>query len=75
MIRYKTFIGHRDYNEESDKKISDFLETISIEGHTFISLNTVTSGQYHNNFRTEIVYRENITRKVLIEKESNVENN
>lgn len=78
MIKYKViskYVGQpssagetyecREYN----KKIASFLEIINAEGHTFISLNTITMGS-GIFLRTEIVYRENQTRMVIVEKTS-----
>lgn len=54
-----------------DKDIQYFIEQISEEGHTFVSINQVAYGRLkglNNRIRTIIVYFENLTRKVIIEK-------
>ncbi len=74
MIKYKYFssyIGNSSVAEERyNKAIQSFVESISIEGHVFISVNTISHGKDTNNLRTEIVYRETITRTVILEKTS-----
>lgn len=59
--------------EKHDKETNDFIEKISNEGHTFISLNQVAYGRFEstNRIRTIIVYQENSTRKVITEKNGN----
>ena len=54
-------------NEYNDK-IKKFIEKLSIDGHTFISSNTIAFGHEMRYFRNEIIYRENITREVIFEK-------
>lgn len=56
--------------EEYDQDIQNFINFITSEGHTFISINTVSFGRFENanRIRTTITYREEIKRKVLIEK-------
>ena len=74
MIKYHTiseYIGtSSDALTSFDKKVKTFVENISIEGHTLISCNTIAHGQYLNRMRAEIIYRENQTRKVIVEKSS-----
>ncbi len=52
-----------------DKQLNDFIESISTEGHTFVSINQVAYGRFDkpNRIRTIVIYFENLTRKVLIE--------
>ena len=71
MIKHKAFYTHIDVRDKHDADIQNFLDDISKEGHTFISINTIAYGKYSdtlNNLRTEIAYKENQTRKVIIEK-------
>jgi hypothetical protein len=53
-----------------DKEIDDFIQNLSINGHTFVSIDSVGYGRYEssNRVRTIIVYLENQTRKVIVEK-------
>lgn len=71
MLKHKTFYGHELRTREHDDGIQKFLDTLSENGHTFISINTISYGTdkgYTDKFRTEIAYRENPTRKVILEK-------
>lgn len=52
-----------------DKKIQQKLNDLCEDGHSFISINTVSLGGTNRNLRTEIAYKENQTRKVIIEKQ------
>jgi len=52
-----------------DKKIQQKLNDLCEDGHSFISINTVSLGGANRNLRTEIAYKENQTRKVIIEKQ------
>jgi hypothetical protein len=74
MIKYHTiskYIGTTTNNLEAyNKEVKEFIENISIEGHTFVSCVTISHGQDMNRLRTEIIYRENQTRKVIVEKAS-----
>lgn len=54
---------------EHNKEIELFLQQISISESTFISLNTISISE-RGLIRTEIVYRENPSRKVIVEKEN-----
>jgi hypothetical protein len=56
--------------ERHDVEINKFIEVISEEGHTFITLSQVGYGRYEpcNRLRTIIVYNENQKRKVIVEK-------
>jgi hypothetical protein len=56
--------------DEYNKKVKNFIETLSVDGHTFISSNTVVYGDSMRYFRNEIIYRENPTREVIFEKTS-----
>jgi hypothetical protein len=87
MIRSKifnfvayTYEGHVDLHEKfekhkdaHDKEISDFIELLSNEGHTFVNMNSVAYGRFEptNRVRTIIIYIENPTRKVCFEKIKN----
>lgn len=55
---------------QHEKLISDFIESLSKNGHTFISIDSVSYGrwEYNNRVRTIIVYLENPSRKVIFEK-------
>jgi len=66
-VGLRKFLLARD---KHDKEITDFVESLSKEGHTFINMNSVGYGRYDpaNRIRTIIVYFENLTRKVLVEK-------
>lgn len=63
------FFFKRDAHE---KEISNFIENLSKEGHTFVSIDSVSYGRFepNNRIRTIIVYIENPTRKVIVEKKS-----
>lgn len=71
MLKYNTFYNNESNRRRHDESIEKFLEVLSNDGHTLISINTISFGEYKNVvdiFRTEIVYRENCTRKVIMEK-------
>lgn len=53
-----------------DKAINEFIEQMSKYGHTFINMNSVAYGRFGetNRIRTIIIYLENPTRKVIVEK-------
>jgi hypothetical protein len=74
MIKYKTFSKYTsdstDAIESYNKEIKDFITEIDMQGHTFISINTIAHGSNLNRLRTEIIYRDNETRKVIMEKTS-----
>jgi hypothetical protein len=59
--------------DEHEKQISYFIEYLADEGHTFLNMNSVAYGRFEetNRVRTIIVYIENPTRKVLVEKTKN----
>lgn len=68
MAKIKTFYGNEDYSMKFDLEVSNFLDELEKNGHTFISLNTIAFGKYSgyvNSFRTEILYQENQTRTVI----------
>jgi hypothetical protein len=75
MIKRKVFYGSV-YNgavrELFDKEVDVFIEEISKEECVIISYNTFSYNPQGNNgshsIRTEIIYKEIPTRKVLIEK-------
>jgi len=87
MIRSKIFnffasqhSGHANHTinfeldrSKHDKEISDFIEFLSNEGHTFVNMNSVAYGRFEptNRVRTIIIYIENPTRKVCFEKINN----
>jgi hypothetical protein len=51
------------------KQINQFLSEIDKEGHTFISIQTLTIPDSDEiKIITEVLYRENPTRKVITEK-------
>lgn len=61
---------------EYDKKIQSFIDKICSDGHMFISINTTSLGMAHKsgeNLRTQVTYKENYTRKVILEKNKNSE--
>jgi len=78
MIKIKTihFLAHEDDSKyvaaikEHEDEIQKFFILIESEGHTFISMNEVSYGRFKNNNRTKttILYRENLVRKVIVEK-------
>jgi len=73
MVKYKTFfnyIGREEECKKHDESIKLFIEKLSTEGHTIISVNTIGLGSSLSYARTEILFRENITRKVITEKEA-----
>lgn len=51
-----------------DESVKNFIKKLSEEGHAVISVNTQTLGSGHNYLRTEVLYRECITREVILEK-------
>lgn len=57
---------------EYEQSIEKFLNEIIEENHTLISINEVSYGQNgqttNNRLKTTITYKENQTRKVLVEK-------
>ena len=61
------FLKDRD---EHDKEINEFIAQLSNDGHTFIGMNSVAYGRFQqsNRIRTIIVYIENSTRQVIVEK-------
>ncbi len=72
MIKYKAisnYVGESTHTLTShNREVGDFIEKINLNGHTFISCNTIAHGANMGILRTEIVYRENITREVIFEK-------
>jgi hypothetical protein len=72
MVNYKTFYLF-DFKSDSDlvshdDKIKSFIKEISEDGHTFLNVNTTSLGGVNRSLRTEITYKENHTRKVIVEK-------
>lgn len=57
-----------DHIDEHDDEVATEIDKINEEGNSIISMNTKFFGKYMNWARTEIIYRENQTRKVLVEK-------
>lgn len=70
MIKCEIFSEYIGDVNAYNEKVKTFVNNISIQGHTFISINTIAYGQNLNRLRTEIIYRENQTRKVIFEKTS-----
>lgn len=75
MIKNQTFYTKiYSYNSERepleyDKKIQKFIDSLDEEGHTFLSINTISFGvDRPNGIRTQITYRENEKRNVITEK-------
>ena len=71
MAKCKILYGHAFDKERIDLEIEKFLHELEINGHTFLHMNTISFGgnkSYIDEFRTEIIYQENNTRKVIIEK-------
>ena len=55
--------------KQFDKKIQKKLDDLYEEGHLFVSISTASLGGSDRNLRTEIAYKENQTRKVIVEKQ------
>jgi hypothetical protein len=71
MIKYKVFYTHIDDRLTHDDSIRTFIDELCNVGHTFMTVNTVLysgSNGHLNRFRTEIIYRENQKRTVIVEK-------
>ena len=70
MVKYKTFYSSDIHYDAHDSKVKLFLEELEEHGHTFLKLNTDSFGTstHVDKFRTEIIYLENPTRKVIFEK-------
>lgn len=75
MIKHKSIISSfenlSETNSRQQVKIDAFLEMLNEEGHTFISIQTISTPETNKNYaglRTEIIYRDNCTRKVITEK-------
>jgi hypothetical protein len=69
MIKYQTIATYCPGGcNDHDFKVKSFIEGISEKGYTFISVNSIAYGEHRNRIRTEIIYRENQTRKVIVEK-------
>ncbi len=71
MLKHIKITSHSSQEQIDSEAISSALAFISLEGHAFISMNTTVFGSNNDNFRTDIIYRENQTRKVLFEKSDN----
>lgn len=58
---------------EFDGEIQKFITSIEEEGHTFLSMGSVSYGRGSstNRIKTEVVYRDNEKRKVMTEKNIN----
>ena len=56
--------------DEHNREISEFIEQLGKDGNTFINMNSVGYGRFESvdRIRTIIIYIENQTRKVLVEK-------
>jgi hypothetical protein len=73
MIKYKTFYTNVNYDNnkiDHDKKVSDFINLMLFEGHTFLSTNACPYGVNNSHIRTEIIFIENQTRRVIVEKQN-----
>jgi hypothetical protein len=71
MAKCKVFYSNQSGKIYHDRSVSEFLETLETDGHTFLNMNTIvygTSKEYMDEFRTEIIYIENQTRQVIVEK-------
>ena len=71
MAKCKTFYCDETEREDHDSKVRLFLEELEECGHTFVNLNTIAFSERRDvmeKFRTEIIYFENPTRKVIFEK-------
>lgn len=71
MAKCKIFYACESRRSQLDEDVRKFLNELEENGHTFLSMNTISYGErtgYVDHFRTEIVYQENHTRKVLVEK-------
>jgi len=56
------------YNRlDYDESINKILKEITEEGHTLVSYATMMIGS--ERMQTEVIYRENFARKVIVEKE------
>lgn len=74
MIKYKVFYARVEDGVKHDDSVRTFIDELCESGHTFINVSTIIYGiseGYLNRMRTEVVYRENITREVLVEKTEN----
>lgn len=74
MIKCKIFTSYVGSYESSistyDTQVINFIEQISIDGHTFISSTVSILGEKNGIIRTQILYKENYTRKIIFEKTS-----
>ena len=71
MIKCEIICNTASYRIKHDLAVKQWLSWLNSEGHTFISMSTITFMESGLSYlRTEIVYRENITRKVIVEKKS-----
>jgi len=71
MIKRKLFKGSVGGEEVFDKLIDDFFKEIADNEYTIIHYNTIACGYskgYIDKLRTEIIYRENTVRRVIVEK-------
>lgn len=71
MIKLKTFHNGVSNRQKHDEQISQFFEFLENNGHTLIDIKSFSFGisaGNSDNLRTEIYYRENHTRKVIVEK-------
>ena len=71
MAKCKIFYANETKRLELDSKVEHFLDELETNGHTFISMNAISYGKnqnYIDEFRTEIIYIQNPTRKVIVEK-------
>lgn len=71
MAKLKTFHNDARNSRFHDEEINKFLQFLEDNAHVLIDVKTIpygTSKEYIDTFRTEIYYRENHTRKVIVEK-------
>ncbi len=65
LLDFKSEGELKDFDKKIQKKLDDLCE----DGHSFISISTVSLGGANRNLRTEIAYKENQSRKVIVEKQ------
>lgn len=72
MVKYEVitgYVGKDNGLAKFDKQVKDFINELSYEGHAILSVNSISCGSSNSYIRTEILYREIETRKVITEKE------
>jgi hypothetical protein len=71
IVTAGTYIGSSRYSAEHsihDTRIDEFLKSLEENNNIYISHRTITTNSDNSTLRTEIVYKEDETRKVLVEK-------